>query len=69
MNSLRNLKILLKNSLMKDPEIRMLIKHDRKNLIDLDRSSDEQSEATFDDICTHKLAEKDKSSEEEEGPF
>ena len=36
MNNLRNIKILLKASLMKDPEIRMQVKHDDKNLILVD---------------------------------
>ena len=36
MNNLRNIKILLKASLMKDPDIRYQVKHDQKNLIDLD---------------------------------
>ena len=61
MNNLRNLKILLKNSLMKDPEIRMKIKHDEKNLIDLDESTDgPPSDANFGDIGEYKDVEEDK---------
>lgn len=33
MNNLRNMKILLKASLMKDPEVKTQVKHNKKNLI------------------------------------
>lgn len=61
MNNLRNLKILLKNSLMKDPEIRMKIKHDEKNLIDLDQSSEgPPSDANFGDVGEYRDLDEDK---------
>lgn len=40
MNNLRNVKILLKASLMKDPEVEMQVKHNKKNLILLDESDE-----------------------------
>ena len=36
MNNLRNVKILLKASLMKDPEVKTQVKHNKKNLIEID---------------------------------
>lgn len=44
MNNLRNVKILLKASLMKDPEVQMHVKHNKKNLIQLDESDDKEEE-------------------------
>ena len=44
MNNLRNVKILLKASLMKDPEVKMQVKHNKKNLIMLDDDEDTSNE-------------------------
>lgn len=41
MNTLRNVNILLEASLMKDPEVKTQIKHNKKNLIELNDPDDE----------------------------
>lgn len=45
MNNLRNIKILLKSTLMKDPEIELQVKHNKKNIIYLDEDEDKEEES------------------------
>lgn len=61
-NNLRNTRILLKSTLMKEPEIELKIKHDPKNIIDLDVPSDDSHLQRHQSDISHALPSKKESN-------
>ena len=57
--SLRNMKVLLKSSLMSDPEVQLKIMHCEKNFIDLDVSQESSSGRSSCDASSHSESESD----------